>query len=136
MSKNAQAESHIPPQPITMPGAFVELDIEHELSALHQTDAWQQTGISRKSLARYPDFRISLIALKAERRIEEHHNPGRISVQPVVGHIRMQAAGKLFDLPAGKVLVLDRAVTHDVEAIGADSAFLLTVALPESVGAL
>jgi len=136
MSKNTQAESHTSPQPITMPGASVELDIEQELSALHQTDAWQQTGISRKSLARYPDFRISLIALKAERRIEEHHNPGRISVQPVVGHIRMQAAGKLFDLPTGKVLVLDRAVTHDVEAIGKDSAFLLTVALPESIASL
>jgi quercetin dioxygenase-like cupin family protein len=116
-----------------MPGPFVELDIEQELSALHQTDAWQQTGISRKSLMHYPDFRISLIAVKAGRRIEEHHNSGRISVQPVVGHIRMQAVGKLFDLPKGRILVLDRAVSHDVEAIGGDSAFLLTVALPEQI---
>lgn len=133
MQEKSQGQSNASPRPITMPGPFVELDIEQELSALHQTDAWQQTGISRKSLTRYPDFRISLIAVKAGRRIEEHHNPGRISVQPVVGHIRMQAVGKLFDLPKGRILVLDRAVSHDVEAIGEDSAFLLTVALPEQI---
>jgi hypothetical protein len=42
----------------------------------------------------------------------------------------MHADGKLFDLPQGKILVLDR-VTHDVEAIE-ESAFLLTVAYPPS----
>jgi hypothetical protein len=46
-------------------------------------------------------------------------------------HIRMHADGKLFDLPQGKILVLDRAITHDVEAIE-ESAFLLTVAYPPS----
>jgi quercetin dioxygenase-like cupin family protein len=133
MSQKGQAESQVSSQPIAMPGSSFELDIEEELSALHQTDTWRQTGTSRKSLVRYPDFRISLIALKAEHRIEEHHNPGRISVQPVAGHIRMQAAGKLVDLPKGKILVLDRAVTHDVKAVGQDSAFLLTVAFPEAI---
>ncbi len=130
MQTQPQDRSNASAHPVTMPGPSVDLDLEQELPALQQTDAWQQTGISRKSLVRYPDFHISLIAVKAGRRIEEHYNPGRISVQPVVGHIRMHAAGKLFDLPKGNVLVLDRAVRHDVEAIGEDSAFLLTVALP------
>ncbi len=67
--------------------------------------------------------------MKANTRIPEHHNPGRISVQTIFGYIRMQADGKLFDLPQGKMLVLDRAVTHDVEALE-ESAFLLTVAYP------
>jgi quercetin dioxygenase-like cupin family protein len=133
MPEKAHAEPHSTPQPLAIPGPFVQFAINAELAALHQADTWEQTGMSRKSLVRYPDFRISLIALKAGRRIEEHHNPGRISVQPVVGHIRMQAAGRVFDLPKGQMLVLDRAVTHDVEAVGEDSAFLLTVALPEPV---
>jgi flagellar motor switch/type III secretory pathway protein FliN len=34
----------------------------------------------------------------------------------------MHAAGNIFDLPTGRVLVLDRAVSHDVEAL-ADGAF-------------
>ncbi len=102
-----------------------ELDLAAEIEGLHREPAWQ-TGVSRKSLVRYPDLRINLIAVKAGGRIEEHQNPGRISVQPVAGHIRMHALGKVFDLPRGKVLVLDRAVRHDVEALE-DSAFLLSV---------
>jgi hypothetical protein len=34
----------------------------------------------------------------------------------------MHAAGNIFDLPTGRVLVLDRAVSHDVEAL-VDGAF-------------
>ena len=29
----------------------------------------------------------------------------------------MHAAGNIFDFPTGRVLVLDRAVSHDVEAL-------------------
>lgn len=114
----------------TMPGRSVELDIEKELEELHRSPEWQG-GVARKVLIRYPDLQIVLRAMKANIRIPEHHNPGRICVQTMRGHIRMHADGKLFDLPQGKGLVLDRAVTHDVEALE-ESAFLLTVALPAS----
>jgi len=107
------------------------IDLEVEIEGLHREPAWQ-TGISRKSLVRYPDFRINLIAIKVGMRIDEHQNPGRISVQTIAGHIRMHAVGNVFDLPRGKILVLDRAVRHDVEALE-DSAFLLTVSHPESM---
>lgn len=102
-----------------------------QLAALCHGEVWEKTGVARISLARYPDLRISLNALKVGKRIEKHQNPGRISVQTVAGHIRMHAAGRDFDLPLGAVLALDRAVPHDVEAIGEDSAFLLTVAVPQ-----
>ncbi len=105
-------------------------DIEKELDELHRSTDWQR-GIARKVVIRYPDFQITLRAMKANTRIPEHHNPGRICVQTVRGHIRMNADGRLFDLPQGKALVLDQAVTHDVEAVE-ESAFLLTAALPAS----
>lgn len=124
--------SHTGPQQTTivMPGPSVELNLFQEIEQLHRDEAWQ-TGISRKSLVRYPDFSITLIAMKGNTRIEEHDNPGRISVQTVRGLIRMHALDKVFDLPQGRVLVLDRAIRHDVEALE-ESAFLLTVARPES----
>ena len=68
--------------------------------------------------------------MKPNTRIREHYNPGRICVQTIFGHIRMHADGRTFDLPPGQCLVLDRAVTHDVEAIE-ESDFLLTVARNE-----
>lgn len=116
--------------PTIVGGLSAELDIEKEIEELHCSPDWKG-GLARKVLIRYPDFQITLRAMKANARIPEHHNPGRICVQTLRGHIRMHADGRLFDLPQGKALVLDRAVIHDVEAV-VESAFLLTVALPES----
>ena len=114
---------------IMMEGHSAELDLEKELAEMHRSPEWQ-SGMARKALIRYPDFQVTLRAMKANTRIPEHHNPGRICVQTVRGHIRMHADGRLFDLPQGKALVLDRALTHDVEALD-ESAFLLTVAVPQ-----
>ncbi len=120
------------PTPIVMPGRSAGFDLGAELEALKNGEQWE-TGIARKVLIRYPDFQITLRRMKANTRIPHHYNPGRICVQTVFGHIRMHADDKLFDLPQGKMLVLDRAVTHDVEAVE-ESAFLLTVAYPENHG--
>lgn len=115
--------------PVALPGPSNEFKLDEELNELHGSPEWA-SGIARKVLIRYPDFQITLRAMKAGTRIPGHHNPGRICVHTLRGHIRMHADGKLFDLPQGKMLVLDRAITHDVEALE-ESAFLLTVAYPE-----
>ncbi len=125
-----KTHSPVPPSPIVMPGRSAELNLEKELEELRRSPEWE-SGIARKVLIRYPDFQLTLRRMKANTSIPEHHNPGRISVQTVFGHIQMHADNKLFDLPQGKILVLDRAVIHDVEALE-ESAFLLTVAYPES----
>ena len=120
------------PIPIVMPRRSTEFDFAQELEQLRQSPEWE-SGIARRMLISYPDLQITLRRMKANTRIPEHYNPGRICVQTIFGHIRMHADGKLFDLPQGKMLVLDRAVTHDVEAV-VESAFLLTVAYPEKAG--
>ena len=70
-----------------------------------------------------------LIALGAGMRMEEHHAPGRITVQTLAGHLALRAAGQTVDLPVGHILTLGPAVPHDVEA-REESAFLLTIAWP------
>lgn len=107
-SKSPASNSH--EASIIMQGRAAELDLEIELAELRRSPEWQ-TGIARKVLIRYPDFQITLRVMKANTRIPEHHNPGRICVHTVRGHIRMHADGRLFDLPQGKLLVLDQAVT-------------------------
>jgi quercetin dioxygenase-like cupin family protein len=118
--------------PIVMPGPSAEFDFAKELEELRKSPEWE-SGIAKKALILYPDLQVTLRRMKPNMRIPEHHNPGRICVQTIFGHIRMHADDKLFDLPQGKMLVLDRAVTHDVEAVE-ESAFLLTVANPEHGG--
>lgn len=107
-----------------------EISLEDEAEALRNRPEWL-SGIVRKKLIQYPDFEITLRRMKPNSRIPEHFNAGRICVQTVIGHIRMHADGKTFDLPRGQCLVLDRAVVHDVEAVE-ESAFLLTVARNEA----
>ena len=115
----------------SMPVSSTELDLELEIAQLHRSPEWS-TGIARKVLVQYPDLQITLRTMRAHARIPEHHNPGRICVQTVQGRIRMHADGQVFDLPKGKMLVLDRAIVHDVEAFE-ESAFLLTVAYPQGM---
>lgn len=90
---------------------MLDFDLASEIELLRQAEAWQ-TGTSRTQLVRFPDFRVSLTAMKAGAKIELHQNPGRISVQTVDGHIRMYAGDRTFDLPKVRVLALDRSVPH------------------------
>ena len=115
---------HTPP----MAAAFLEFDLVRELEQLHGEPDWNR-GQNAKTLVKYDDFRVVLIALKARARLPGHQNKGRISIQTVAGHILVRAEGRTFDLPTGTMLALDQNLLHDVEALE-DSAFLITVAWP------
>ena len=111
-----------------MAAPFLEFDLTRELEQLH-CEPQPMSGQNAKTLVKYDDFRVVLIALKAHASIPEHHADGRISVQIIRGHIRLRALERTFDLPAGSLLALDQGVKHDVEALQ-DSALLLTIAWP------
>jgi quercetin dioxygenase-like cupin family protein len=107
----------------------LSFDLSDEIKRLRDEDAWQ-AGRNSKTLVKHPDFRVVLTVLKSGTRLQEHKAAGRISVQAVAGRIRMHVQDDVFDLPVGHLLVLERALAHDVEALE-DSAFLLTIAWPE-----
>lgn len=110
------AETHQDVMVGGLPIPALDFDITSEIEQLHRAEGWQ-TGVSVKRLVRFPDLRITLTVMKADARIELHHNPGRISVQTVDGHLRMHAGDQTFDLSKDRMLVLDRGVSHDVEAL-------------------
>jgi quercetin dioxygenase-like cupin family protein len=114
-----------------MASPYLEFDLNREIQQLHEEDTWS-AGRNSKTLVKYADFRVVLMALKAGMRMEQHQAEGRISVQTVAGHISIRASGRTFDLPAGRLLTLDRAMVHDVEALE-ESAVLLTIAWPEEL---
>jgi quercetin dioxygenase-like cupin family protein len=114
-----------------MIGDCLEFDLQPQIELLRNEETYKH-GRNSKTLAKYSDFRVLLVVIKAGVRIQEHTAAGRISVQAVAGHIRMHVRGSVIDLPAGRLLVIDRDIPHDVEAID-DSAFLLTIAWPEGI---
>jgi quercetin dioxygenase-like cupin family protein len=115
------------PGPLGNP--MLTFDLNAEIKRLREENAWQG-GRDSKTLVKNEDFRIVLTVMKANALLHEHKTTGRISVQVLSGHIQMHVQDKVFDLPAGHLLALDRAVPHDVNALE-DSAFLLTIAWPE-----
>jgi quercetin dioxygenase-like cupin family protein len=114
----------------TLSGPVLQFDLASELDQLHRDESWlQTTGRSSKTLVKYPDLRIVLIAMKANTRMHGHTAAGRISVHSLSGNIRLHLPERVVDLPSGHLLTLDQCVPHDVEA-AEDSAFLLTLSWP------
>jgi quercetin dioxygenase-like cupin family protein len=116
------------PHPQTMAAPYLEFDLARELEQL-QGEPGSPSGHNAKTLVKYEDLRIVLMMLKAQARVAEHQAGGRLSVQTLRGHVRVRAVGRTFNLPAGRLLTLDRDLPHDVEALD-DSVVLLTVAWP------
>lgn len=108
---------------------LLTLDIPAELAQLRDEETWQRTGRHARTLVKDADLRVVLIALGEGMRMEEHHAPGRITVQTLAGRLTLRAEGQTVDLPVGHVLTLGPAIPHDVEA-REESAFLLTIAWP------
>jgi len=107
---------------------LLNFDLNREIEQLQSEERWQ-SGHTAKTLAKYSDFRVVLVAIKSGGRLTEHRTEGRISVHTLLGNIRFRTADWTHELPAGNMLTLEREIPHDVEGI-VDSAFLLTIAWP------
>jgi len=78
-----------------------------------------------------PDFRIVLVAMRRNTEIKEHRADKRISIQTIVGHVRLKLPQQTVEVPDGHLMALDRCIAHDVEAVE-ESVFLLTICWPEN----
>jgi quercetin dioxygenase-like cupin family protein len=114
----------------SLASSLLHFNLVEEVRQLRGQDAWQRgIGRSSKTLAKYPDFHIVLVLMKAHTRMNEHHVDARISVHALEGRIRVQTPDEAVEVLAGELVVLDYAIPHDVEAIE-ESAFLLTISWP------
>jgi quercetin dioxygenase-like cupin family protein len=110
---------------------LMDFNLEREIAQLHEEDAWLRTGRNSKTLVKQPDFRIVLMALQKGAHLEEHSADARISIHALRGHVKLQLPEQTVDLPRGHLLVLDRALEHDMEALE-ESAVLLTISWPHA----
>jgi len=124
MTEATRRRPHTP----SMSSPFLEFDLTSEVDRLHRESTWN-TGQNARTLIKYDDLRVVLMALKAGARIPEHKANGRISVQVLSGHVRLNALGRAFNLLPGSLVALDERAPHDLEALE-ESAILLTIAWP------
>jgi len=105
-------------------GATFELTaVDREL---RREDAYLREGRTARTLVREPDLRIVLVVMQAGARIAQHRADETASIHALGGRMRLHLPDRAVDLPAGSLLVLEKALPHDVEAIE-DSTFLLTL---------
>ena len=121
-------EPHRRPHSPSMADPFMEFDLSAEVHRLQGETRWS-TGQNARTLVKYDDLRVVLMALKTRERVPAHKTDGRVSIQVLSGHIQVKAHGRTFSLRGGGLLALDRGTPHDVEAVE-ESAFVLTIAWP------
>lgn len=115
-----------------MTGPILQFDLASETEQLRKEAAWTTTARNAKTLVKYPDLRIVLIAMKSGTRMEGHKAAGSISIHALAGKLRLHLPDQAVEIPAGLMLTLERALPHDVEALE-DSSFLLTISWPRGV---
>ena len=111
----------------------IRKNIQDELEKLKDAESWQrETGRSSETIVKYPEFRIVLIRMKLGSYTSHHRAEGPISVQAVLGKIRIHLPeDRMEELNPGDLLAIERGLEHDVEALE-ECAFLLTIAWPEA----
>lgn len=110
--------------------ALRELDLAEEARSLREEETWQREGHSARTLVKNESLRIVLIDLHEGARLGEHRAVSRISIQVLTGRVRVELPGETRDLAAGRLLAIDEAILHDVQALE-QSSILLTLALRE-----
>ncbi len=109
-----------------------QFDLRQEIRLLRQEPSWRPaTGRSSRTLVKQQDFRIVLVLMKANTRLSEHRANARISIQTVLGRIRVHIRNRsTIDLRIAGLLALDSAVPFDIECLR-ESALLLTISWPK-----
>jgi quercetin dioxygenase-like cupin family protein len=105
-------------------------DLPAEIERLHQEAGWIGGERAGKTLVKEPDFRIVLTAMKSGTRLAHHEADARVSIHVLTGQLVVHIQDHTTEMSAGHVLVLERNIPHDVDAL-VDCAFLLTLAWPE-----
>jgi quercetin dioxygenase-like cupin family protein len=94
------------------------------LRRLREEDSWTSgSGRSSKTVAKYPDFRIVLVLMKADSEMKDHHADARISIQTIQGRVRVHLPDQAIKLGGGELMCLESGIPHDVKALE-ESAFL------------
>jgi quercetin dioxygenase-like cupin family protein len=111
---------------------LLTFDLAAEIERLNNEEHWLKDGRISKTLVKHSDFRIVLMFMKAGTLMQEHKTDARISIHALSGRLLIKLDGQTVELPAGNLLVLEKALLHDVKALE-ESAFLLSISWPHGV---
>ena len=124
------SDKRIRPSMDKLVAAVNQFDTTAEIEQLRKEEIWLKYGHNSKTLVKLDDLRMVLMLIKAGTQIKEHKAAGSISIQTLIGRLRIHLPEETIELPAGHVLTLGQEHQHDVEAME-ESALLLTISWPK-----
>lgn len=111
-------------------GPFVSFDIPFEIARVRADGGYEREGHGARTLAKYADLRVVLVAMKAGARMSLHETAERMTLQLVFGQCRLWFQhGENVELADGGFAAVDASLAHELECLE-DCALLLTVAWP------
>ena len=111
---------------------LLTFDLAAEIEHLNNEEHWLKDGRISKTLVKHSDFRIVLMFMKAGTLMQEHKTDARISIHALSGRLLIKLDSETVELPAGHLLVLEKGLSHDVNALE-ESVFLLSISWPHGV---
>jgi quercetin dioxygenase-like cupin family protein len=111
---------------------LLTFDLAAEIEQLNNEEHWLKDGRISKTLVKHSDFRIVLMFMKAGTLMQEHKTDARISIHALSGRLLIKLDERTVELPAGHLLVLEKGLSHDVNALE-ESVFLLSISWPHGV---
>ncbi len=102
------------------------LDLTSLTAELRAEAAYERQGHTARTVTREDDLRVVLMVMKAGSHLPEHRANSTVSVQIIVGRVRLRLPAHSVELHAGQVLILERGLVHDVTAFD-ESVVLLTM---------
>jgi quercetin dioxygenase-like cupin family protein len=111
-------------------GPVVSFDLPFETARIRAERAYTEEGHSARTLAKYPDLRVVLVAMKPNARMSLHETAERLTLQVILGQARLWLEGAAnTDVGEGAFLAVDAALAHQIECLE-ECAFLLTLTWP------
>ncbi|SRR5579875_808330 len=103
------------------------LRLEEQIAELKRDAAWEREGRIGRTLTKEGGLNVVLTLMRAGTALHEHQADGPVTIHCLSGRIELSAHDQTFELAAGDLAALDRAVRHSVKAL-AEAAFLITLA--------
>lgn len=107
-------------------GGIHVFDLDPMVRAMQDTDEYRSAGRTGLALVKVAEQRVVLEALRHGTHLSTHQVSGPVTVQVLLGEVRLEAEGEILYLRTGQVLYLPSSIAHSVEAMK-DSALLITI---------
>jgi quercetin dioxygenase-like cupin family protein len=117
-----------PPPAARSRGPELPLDLSATARALREEAHPSKDGHRQIGLLHREHLRVVLFAFDRGGWLREHRAPGLVTIHALTGRLRVVTPTTTHELASGQLLVLERDVPHDVEALD-QADMLLTVHL-------